>query len=283
MRSTLKRAFYRANHQKFVRRAERKSLTVGLCYHRFEKAPGDDPVPGMAISPSLFRAHLETLNNIGTFVSIQEALTPNEDRQIRFVLTFDDGYRDNFEIGLPILRELGIPACMYITTDFVRKRLPQLPHDEAVGFAPKALTQGQLQKLAKDPLITIGCHSATHRRLNDFWRKVWDEELVCSDQWLEETIGHEVMDFAFPYGQQTDLVWHSARKYLIETGYRSVVSNFGGANKREIEDTHTMDAQTLYHLTRVPMPALEDPHQVIGWTLGMANPLERFLPKRYLN
>jgi peptidoglycan/xylan/chitin deacetylase (PgdA/CDA1 family) len=283
MRNSIKKSFYKASRQSWTRKARRKSLVFGLCYHRFEKEVGDDPVPGMAITPELFRLHVETLQEIGTFISIADAMEPSEEEGIRFVLTFDDGYRDNYEILLPILKEYNVPACIYITTDFVRKKITQLPHDAAVGFSPKALTSGQIQKLAASPLVTIGCHSATHKRLDDFWRKVWDEELVSSDQWLEETIGEEVMDFAFPYGQATDLVWHSARKYLIDTGYRSVVSNFGGANRPVIEDTFELDGKTLYHLMRVPMPAISDPNQIVGWTMGMANPLERFLPKRYLN
>ena len=284
MRSTLKKAFYKTNRERLVKHARRKSHIFGLCYHRFEKEPGDDPVPGMAITPERFRMQINALQEVGTFIPIADAFEPKLGEGVRFVLTFDDGYRDNYDVlfFLPILEELNVPACIYVTTDFVRKRFEQLPHDEATGFTPKPLTPGQLKKLAASPLITIGCHSATHPRLSDFWRKIWDEELVSSDQWLEETIGEEVMDFAFPYGQPEDLVWHSARKYLIETGYRSVASNFGGVNLAVNDDTFEHKDSILYHLTRVPMPALDDPDQVIGWALAMANPLERFLPKRYL-
>jgi len=36
-----------------------------------------------------------------------------------FVVTFDDGYENNFSVAAPVLNELDIPATFYITTDFV--------------------------------------------------------------------------------------------------------------------------------------------------------------------
>lgn len=282
MKQTMKQRLYRSALKGLIRSARRKHFTFGLCYHRFEEALGQDPIPGMAHPVEMFRWQLETLQEFGRFVSIGEALQPQH-KGIRFMLSFDDGYADNYTIALPILEELEIPACFYLTTDFVRGKLKQLPHDLAVGCTPKALSPAQVKKLASHPLATIGCHSATHKRLDDFWRKVWDEELVASDKWLEEAIGEEVLDFAVPYGGPEDLVWHSARRYLVETGYRSVASNFGGKNGTRIDDVYQLGGKSISHIHRVPMPVTMDRTTLLGWTLGLANPLERFLPKRYLD
>ena len=40
------------------------------------------------------------------------------------VLTFDDGYRNNFSVALPVLKKHRIPATFYIATDFVESRRP---------------------------------------------------------------------------------------------------------------------------------------------------------------
>jgi peptidoglycan/xylan/chitin deacetylase (PgdA/CDA1 family) len=281
MKQAIKQQIYKSTLGGLIRSARKKHITFGLCYHRFEEALGQDPIPGMAHPAEMFRWQLETLKELGRFVSIGEALQPQGDG-IRFMLSFDDGYADNYTVALPILEDLEIPACFYITTDFVRGNMQHLPHDQQAGFTAPALTPDQLKKLARHKLATIGCHSATHKRLNDFWRKVWNEELVASDQWLEDTIGEEVMDFAYPYGGPEDLVWHSARRYLIETGYRSVASNFGGKNRAVSDDVYERDGKQLSHLHRVPMPVTMDRTALLGWTLGYANPIERFLPKRYL-
>src|SRR5690606_2828824 len=45
------------------------------------------------------------------------------DRSRRFAcLTFDDGYRDNRDVALPVLREFGAPFTVYVTTDFAEGR-----------------------------------------------------------------------------------------------------------------------------------------------------------------
>jgi len=40
-------------------------------------------------------------------------------REIRFAVTLDDGYEDNYRIAAPILKKLGIPATFYVVSDFV--------------------------------------------------------------------------------------------------------------------------------------------------------------------
>src|SRR5207248_8604988 len=62
------------------------------------------------------RRHLDVLA-MGELLDGIESRTPLPERPA--LITFDDGYRDNREIVLPILREAGVSACFFITTGFI--------------------------------------------------------------------------------------------------------------------------------------------------------------------
>jgi len=75
-----------------------------------------------------FRRALEILTRHYQFISIDDATAilagdkPSQDNVA--VLTFDDGYLNNFTQALPVLREFGVPAVFYIATGLVESREP---------------------------------------------------------------------------------------------------------------------------------------------------------------
>ncbi|RMH37804.1 MAG: polysaccharide deacetylase family protein [Nitrospirae bacterium] len=90
-------------------------LTI-LVAHRVNEAP--DPFRG-GLAPKLFQAQLEHLARFYRFYDLQEAVSllwrgalPRN----ALVLTFDDGYRDNFDYAFPILCSVGVPATIFLTT-----------------------------------------------------------------------------------------------------------------------------------------------------------------------
>lgn len=96
---------------------------VILMLHRVQAVPcawrGN---PGLWVTRERLQVIITTLRAQGyEFVTLDDALTRRTVRgQSRFAcLTFDDGYRDNYEVALPVLRDLGVPATIYITTGFI--------------------------------------------------------------------------------------------------------------------------------------------------------------------
>ena len=59
------------------------------------------------------------------------------------LVTFDDGYRDNFEEAVPILKELNVPATFFIPTEFVES--PKLPWWDNVAYVIKQTRMRSLQ------------------------------------------------------------------------------------------------------------------------------------------
>ena len=104
----------------------RDDATVILTYHRvLEKwEPAlDCSQPGMVVTVPTFEHHLEFLRRDFAIVPLGALLDGETVRRPagrpRCVITFDDGWRDNYELAFPILRRLGIPATVFLTTDFI--------------------------------------------------------------------------------------------------------------------------------------------------------------------
>ena len=69
-----------------------------------------------------FEEVIKYLSNHYTFVSIHEALRILEGTmQARkpLLITFDDGYMDNYTDAFPILKKYSVPAIIFLATDFV--------------------------------------------------------------------------------------------------------------------------------------------------------------------
>jgi peptidoglycan/xylan/chitin deacetylase (PgdA/CDA1 family) len=101
----------------------RRDTTVILTYHRvLEKwEPAlDYSQPGMVVTVPTFERHLAFLQRHFEIVPLGTLLDARAGRRRpRCVITFDDGWRDNYELALPMLRARKLPATIYLTTDFV--------------------------------------------------------------------------------------------------------------------------------------------------------------------
>jgi len=84
---------------------------------------GFQPVPNLSVTPEVFCELIRGVLGAGyEIVSLSEACERilAGRKSPKFVcLTFDDGFRDNYEIALPICREFGVPMTVYVTTGFI--------------------------------------------------------------------------------------------------------------------------------------------------------------------
>jgi peptidoglycan/xylan/chitin deacetylase (PgdA/CDA1 family) len=119
--------------------AWRPGLVV-LTYHRIAE-PGAglfyDPV--ISATPESFRAQIDWLRNHVRILTLDELVTWVETgspgRELVALVTFDDGYRDNFDVAVPILRAGNVPATFFIPTAFLDS--PRLPWWDHVAYAIK--------------------------------------------------------------------------------------------------------------------------------------------------
>jgi|CXWL01.1.fsa_nt_gi peptidoglycan/xylan/chitin deacetylase (PgdA/CDA1 family) len=106
-----------------------------FAYHRVVRdivKAEKESVYGIVISTSSFRKHCELLRRTYDVVSLQTAsnllTSGKEATRPTAVITFDDGYVDFYEEAFPVLRELGLPATVFLPTGYIGQDRP-LPHD----------------------------------------------------------------------------------------------------------------------------------------------------------
>jgi len=119
------------------------------------------------------------------------------------VVTIDDGYRDNFEIALPILRRHGFAASVFL----VSKRLDAGNDWDAEGDVAgrPTLAREQLEQMRKSG-ICFGAHTRTHCKLPELDPAEMRDQLAGSRQDLETALGESIETLTYPYGLHDDRV-----------------------------------------------------------------------------
>ena len=116
-----------------------------IAYHRvvadIAKAERD-AIYGLSVSSATFRRHCELLRKSFDVVSLETArhFLDGERRVVRplAVITFDDGYLDFYEEAFPVLNEFGLPATVFLPTEFIGKNKP-LAHDRLYWLVKQAI------------------------------------------------------------------------------------------------------------------------------------------------
>jgi peptidoglycan/xylan/chitin deacetylase (PgdA/CDA1 family) len=172
------------------------------------------------VHPKTFAAHMAYLQEHQyTPLTVTQFARALADRRIRLpqrpvVITFDDGLADFYTGALPILRQHGFVATLYVTSGLVGRT--------SQGLYPRA--QEAQPMLSWDQLATIqasgiecGAHTVSHPQLDVLSGRAARDEIVHCKDALEQRLGQEVASFAYPHG------YHSAtvRRLVQEAGYSS--------------------------------------------------------------
>jgi len=217
------RDLHKVYERAFARTHSPESIPV-LMYHRITDAQAPTSSHGIWVTADQFRTQLHSLRTRGfetiTFRDYDRFLQGQGQLPRRpIILTFDDGYEDNYTIALPLLRSFDCRAVIFVVTD--KKRRTNF-WDSGEPTAA-LLTSGQMQELNRSG-IEIGSHTVTHPNLTQIPVDAVRRELTESKDSIQHILGSEVLSFAYPYGALQPAI----RNLVGEAEYKFAVAADSG-------------------------------------------------------
>jgi peptidoglycan/xylan/chitin deacetylase (PgdA/CDA1 family) len=175
-----------------------RKLSVILNYHSIH------PAHKFATKPGEFYQQMEYLKSNFRVVSLHDFYklkkTEKDLPDKLAMVTFDDGYKDNYEYAFPILSEFGIKAAVFVTTGFINGDI-DITKDHIIYRGLKPLTWEQIRQMSKSGIL-FGAHTHTHQILTEISPRNAEEEITKSQNVLEKQLGESVEMFAYPLGQR---------------------------------------------------------------------------------
>ncbi|KZL89993.1 polysaccharide deacetylase family protein [Clostridium magnum] len=205
-----------------------KSVPV-LMYHSIDYEKGNE----LRVPKGAFREQMSYLKQNGyTTLTLDELYdffinnkpVPNKS----IVITFDDGYKDNFENAYPVLKEFGFNATIFIITS-------------TVDANKNYLTSPQIKELEENG-IDIESHTVKHEQLDKLTYAEQLTTLKNSREYIEKLLGKQKKYTAYPFGKWND----DTIKAVKEAGYSMVFTTESGWGNK---------SQGIYELHRVYVSA----------------------------
>jgi peptidoglycan/xylan/chitin deacetylase (PgdA/CDA1 family) len=146
--------------------------------------------------PEVFSEQMRWLRNSGyRTVGLDEAwegLAAGTDVSKTVVITFDDGYRDFYTDALPILKQCGFTATIFLATDRIRSVPARI---EGADY----LTWSDVRELHLEG-IRFGSHTVSHPDLRSLGPDQIEYEVGHSKEVIEQHLGIPVESFSYPFG-----------------------------------------------------------------------------------
>jgi peptidoglycan/xylan/chitin deacetylase (PgdA/CDA1 family)/glycosyltransferase involved in cell wall biosynthesis len=200
-----------------------------LMYHRVIKDESEKGIHGTYVTVDQFDEHMNILKDRGYETVVFEDLLKNKFKQ-RFdknkkqiMITFDDGYEDNYNYAFPILKKYGFKAVVYLVShlDYNKWDVENINNPEKKYML---MTTEQLLDMQKNG-IEFGGHTKTHAKLSRIEPEEAREEIFESKESLENILDKKLISFAYPYGDLNDRVKQMAE----EAGYKFAVATDSGS------------------------------------------------------
>lgn len=182
-----------------------------LMYHHIDE---NSKISKLSVAPESFQRQMEflykhrynvvALEKIVDLIKRRERIPPKT-----LAISFDDGYKDNYTYGFPVLKKYGFPATIFVVVNHIGKN-GNLSWDEAM----------EMSKCG----ISIGSHGMSHSWLPDMNEERLKNEIANSKKILESKLNKEVSLYSYPGGGFNDKV----KEIVKEAGYKGACATNPG-------------------------------------------------------
>ena len=132
------------------------------------------------------------------------------------VITFDDGYKDNYTTAYPILKEFGLKATVFVITN-------------TIDTDKNYMTSNEIKSMDSNN-IRIESHTTVHEQLDKISYSDNVKTMTASKAKLEKILGRNINYLAYPYGTYNDNIIKAAK----ESGYKLAFSTqYGWIDKED--------------------------------------------------
>jgi peptidoglycan/xylan/chitin deacetylase (PgdA/CDA1 family) len=196
-----------------------------LMYHSISYEEGNPcKVPKENFESQMKFLHENGFNTI-TVDELYQAITTGKEVPKKSVLvTLDDGYKDNYTDGFPIMKKYNIKATIFVITS-------------TVDNSKENLNSEEIKELQKNN-IDIQSHTVDHKALNKLSYEEQYNELKNSKEYLDKLLNKNTTAIAYPYSQYNE----DTMKICKELGYKVAFTTWYGFSNYN---------QGLYELKRL--------------------------------
>ncbi|BCL71531.1 hypothetical protein TUMSATVNIG1_34970 [Vibrio nigripulchritudo] len=214
-----------------------------IMYHRFIRDDSEKGINGTFMHIDMLEKHFQLIKKMGfetvTFEDLKDKgfihrLSPGK----RFIMiTVDDGFKDNHELLLPLLKKYNFKAVLYAVTGETYNRW-DVEGVETPDRKVELMSREQLKEMSDSGLVEVGGHTLTHPKLSQLDEAQQRHEIKANKEELETLLGKSLTSFAYPYGDHNE----DTKRISKELGYDfSVATNSG---------PHALH-QDLYQIRRI--------------------------------
>lgn len=168
---------------------EGKYYPTVLMYHCVHDEPYTENT-ALFVRPSELESHLQALVDNDIQCLFADEFGPVDKNSV--IMTFDDGYEDNYTYMFPLIKKYNIKVTVYMIAYKIDK--------------PGYLTAEQIKEMSDSGLVQFGSHTLDHPSLTSLGEEGIRQQLEGSSWIISEVTGKPVTTLAYPSGRYNETV-----------------------------------------------------------------------------